>query len=261
MELLFSFVIGLLAGIVIAYFAFIKLTEASRGMLDVFKGGAKARGDWGEVVLERVLEVSGLQKGIHYHTQETYNNGDNSLLRPDVVVHLPDNRHVIIDSKAAFDKNTIKDHIKSLKNKFYEQIKDLNTPDFVIMFVPVEAVFVDVMRKSPDIFEFAWKNKVLLTSPSTLLAALKIIELTWQQENQAKNVVEIAEQGGKLYDKFADLIGDIEAMKNQLGKTAACLENMDKKLEGSRGLLQQVKKLKILGAKTSKSLQEKYSTK
>ncbi len=257
MELLLCFLVGLLLGIVVAYIAFIKLTQNSRDMLDIIKGGSKSRGDWGEMVLERIMEASGLQKGVHYLSQETYQNDEYKQLRPDFVICLPDNRHIVIDSKASFDRNRIKDHIKSLRSKFYEQIKGLNTPDFVIMFIPVESVFIEVMRKDSDIFEYAWKNKILITGPSTLLVALKTIELSWQRENQSRNVLEIAEESGKLYDKFVGLVQDIENVKGQFDRVLNCFEDMNRKLEGKRGLINQAEKIRELGAKTSKSLVEK----
>jgi len=257
MELILSFLTGLLLGIVAAYIAFIKLTQNSRDALDIIKGGAKTRGDWGEMVLERILEASGLQKGMHYLCQESYENEETGRLRPDFVICLPDNRQVVIDAKASFDKNRVKEHVKSLKARFYEQIKGLNTPDFVIMFIPVESVFIEVMRSDAGLFEFAWKNKILITGPSTLLVALKTVELAWQRENQSKNVVEIAEESGKLYDRFVGLVGDIETVKGQFNKVLVCFEDMNRKLEGQKGLIQQAEKIRELGAKTSKSLPER----
>lgn len=248
MELLLSFIVGLLLGLIIGF----------QKIHNLIQGGSQTKGAWGEMVLERILEVSGLQKDIHYFSQQTHKSLDNQLLRPDVIVCLPGNRHIVIDSKASFNAKSIKDHIKNLKSKSYETIKDLNTPDFVIMFVPVESLFADIMKKNNDIFEFAWKNKVLLVGPSTLLATLKTIELLWQKENQAKNVHEIAEESGKLYDKFVGLITDIDAVKHNFQKTLDSFDDINKKLEGRGGLISRAENLKFLGSKTSKSIPDKY---
>ena len=251
MELLLSFLVGLLLGGVAAFFAFNKLTENNRKFFDILKGDSKTKGVWGEMVLERMLEVSGLHKGVHYVCQQSYKSNEGELLRPDVVIYLPNNRHIIIDSKVFPDKNSAREHVKILKNRFYEQIRDLNPPDFVIMFVPIESVFADIMRNDTDMFEFAWKNKVLVVGPSTLLATLKTIELSWQRENQTRNVAEIAEESGKLYDKFVGFISDFDAVK-------ARFEDMGKKLEGRGGLIQQAEKIKALGAKATKQVPERY---
>jgi len=241
MELLLSFIAGLFIGLFIGY---LKISG-------IIKGDLKTKGVWGEMVLERILEASGLQKGVHYMSQESYKNGDNAVLRPDVVINLPNNRHIIIDSKTSFELNSTRDHIKGLKNKFYDQIKELNSPDFVIMFIPVESVFSDIMKKEIDIFEFGWRNKVLITGPSTIIATLKTIELSWQQENQTRNVTEIAEESGKLYDKFVGLVSDLETVKNRF-------EDMSTKLEGRGGLIRQAEKIKALGARASKRIPEKH---
>lgn len=246
MELLLSFIAGLFLGLIIGLYKITNIITSP-----------KTRGNLGEIALERILEVSGLQKGIHYLSQESCKSDENKLLRPDVIICLPNNRHVVIDSKVSLEVKTIREQIKNLKSKFYEEIKELNTPDFVIMFIPVESVFADIMRKDSNIFEFAWKNKVLITSPSTLLATIKTIELTWQKENQAKNVIEIAEESGRLYDKFAGLINDIELVKGHFAKVLNSFDDMNKKIDGRGGLLTQAEKLKALGAKASKQLPDK----
>lgn len=247
MESALSFLIGLLLGIVAAFIAFLKLTESSREIFGPAKNDPKTRGDWGEVVLERILEASGLQEGVHYLRQESYKGENDELLRPDVVIYLPNNRHIIIDSKVSFDKGKVRERVKGLKNRFYDRIKELNTLDFVIMFVPVESVFAGLMKKESNILEFGWKNNVLITGPSTLLATLKTIERCWQQHNRERNAAEIAEESGKLYDKFVGFITDFDAVRNRL-------EDMNKKLGGRDGLVRQAEKIRELGAKTSKQM-------
>lgn len=252
-----------------------RISREANNLATAIKGDSKTRGNWGEVILERILEASGLQKDIHYLSQQGFRDEDNHLLRPDVIIHLPNSRHLVIDSKVSlisYEKycnteensekylkeytGSVREHIKSLKNKFYQDIKDLNTPDFVLMFIPVESSFKLLLEADSEIFEFARKNRVLPVSPSTLLVTLKTIEIFWQQENQSRNVAEIAEESGKLYDKFVGMLSDIASLKNCFSKTLDCFENINKKLEGKGGLIRQTEKLKLLGARTSKEIPE-----
>ena len=191
---------------------------------------------------------------------------------------MPNSRHIIIDSKVSLlsyerfynseknDQNNLKDfinstkeHIKNLKSKFYQEIKDINTPDFVLMFIPVEGAFNLIFQQDGDIIDFAWRNKILLVGPSTLLTTLKTIELFWKHEKQTQNVIEIAEESGKLYDKFVGLLSDLENIKAYFDKTSESFESARKKLDGRGNLINQVEKLRDLGAKTSKIIPEKYS--
>jgi len=254
-----------------------KVCQEANNLAGAIKGNSKTRGNWGEVILERILESSGLQKGIHYSAQESFKNSENSLLRPDVVIYMPDNRHLVIDSKVSLisyekfcnsegdeEKHlkdflaSVREHIKSLKNKFYQELKGINSPDFVLMFIPIEPSFSLIMQNEPEIFDFARKNKVLPVSPSTTLAALKTIELFWQRENQNRNVAEIAEESGKLYDKFVGLLKEMGALKGCFSKALGCFDNINKKLEGRGGLIGQAEKIKLLGAKTSKEIPVDY---
>ncbi len=250
-----------------------RISEEANNLAKAIKGDSKARGNWGEVILERILEVSGLQKDVHYSSQQSFKGMEDNHLRPDVLINLPDNRHLVIDSKVSlvpFEKycneedekhlkeyvNSVREHIKNLKSKFYQEVKDINSPDFVLMFIPVEASFGLLIQSDAEIFEFARKNKVLPVSPSTLLITLKTVELFWQRDSQSRNVIEIAEESGKLYDKFVGLLGDIDVLKNCFSKTLGCFENINKKLEGKGGLIRQAEKIKTLGAKTSKEIPE-----
>lgn len=254
-----------------------RISEEANKLANAIKGESKIRGNWGEAILKRLLEVSGLQENIHYTLQESFQAENGSFCRPDVVIYMPENRHLIIDSKVSLisyekyynsedetDKNlkeyisSVKEHIKNLKSKFYQDIKDINSPDFVLMFIPVEASFSLLLDNDAEIFEFARKNRVLPVSPSTLLVTLKTIEMFWKQKNQEKNVAEIAEAGGKLYDKFAGLLTDIDVLRNYFSKTINCFDNLNKKLEGKGGLIGQVEKIRELGAKTTKEIPESF---
>jgi DNA recombination protein RmuC len=154
--------------------------------------------------------------------------------------------------------NSTKEHIKNLKSKFYQEIKDINAPDFVLMFIPTEGAFNLIFQQDSEIIDFACRNKILLVGPSTLLTTLKTIEIFWKQEKQTQNVIEIAEESGKLYDKFVGLLGDLENIKTYLDKTSECFDTARKKLDGRGNLINQVEKLRVLGAKTSKLIPEKH---
>ena len=255
-----------------------KICQEANNLTNALKGQVKTQGNWGEFILIRLLEISGLLENHHYTLQQTFKDSDNKILRPDVTIHLPNSRHLIIDSKVSLlsyerfynseknDQNNLKDfinstkeHIKNLKSKFYQEIKDINTPDFVLMFIPVEGAFNLIFQQDGDIIDFAWRNKILLVGPSTLLTTLKTIELFWKHEKQTQNVIEIAEESGKLYDKFVGLLSDLENIKAYFDKTSESFESARKKLDGRGNLINQVEKLRDLGAKTSKIIPEKYS--
>lgn len=254
-----------------------KLCKEADNLANALKGQAKTRGDWGEFILQRLLEVSGLIKNIHYSLQETFKDSENKILRPDVVIYMPENRHLIIDSKVSLlsyeryyndEKNreihlkefinSTKEHIKDLKNKFYQEIKEINSPDFVLMFIPTEGAFSLIFQQPDELIEFALKNNILLVGPSALLTTLKTVELFRKHEKQTQNVIEIAEESGKLYDKFVGLLCDLENIQNFFDKTAECFNTARKKLDGKGNLISRTEKIKELGAKTSKSIPEKY---
>ncbi len=226
-----------------------RICQEANNLTNALKGQVKTQGNWGEFILNRLLELSGLLENHHYSIQGSFKDFDNKTLRPDVIIKLPENKHIIIDSKVSLlsyeryynseDKsenllkdfiNSTKEHIKDLKSKFYQDIKDLNAPDFVLMFIPTEGAFNLIFQKDSEIIDFAWRNKILLVGPSTLLATLKTIELFWKQEKQTQNVIEIAEESGKLYDKFSGLLNDLENIKVYFDKTAECFETARRKL-------------------------------
>lgn len=241
------------------------------------KGDVKKQGNWGEVVLERILERSGLNEGEQgYRKQFSDSTEDGKRIQPDIVINLPDNKHIIIDAKvsllayeravnAADEKErlqavkehllSLKTHIKGLSEKHYQTARQLNSPDFVLLFIPVESSFGLAVQEDQELFSFAWDQKVVLVSPSTLLATLRTIASVWQQENQTRNAIEIARQGGALYDKFVGFVADLE----KIGKNISATQNsytdaMNKLQTGSGNLIGKVENLRKLGAKTTKEL-------
>ncbi len=254
-----------------------KISEEANNLTKALKGDVKKQGNWGEVVLERILERSGLNEGTQgYEKQYSDTSEDGRRIQPDIVINLPDNKHIIVDSKVsliAFEKAVnadteeerakhVKDHILSLKThckglseKHYQSARNLNSPDFVLLFIPIESSFSIAIQEDQDIFSYAWDLKVVLVSPSTLLATLRTIASIWQQENQTRNAMEIARQGGALYDKFVGFIADME----RIGKGISATQNtyndaMNKLHTGSGNLISRVESIKKLGAKTAKEL-------
>jgi DNA recombination protein RmuC len=254
-----------------------KISEEANNLTKALKGDVKKQGNWGEVILERILERSGLNEGQNgYEKQYSDTSEEGKRIQPDVVVNLPDNKHIIIDSKVslvAYEKAvnaeaederikyvkehllSLKTHCKGLSEKHYQSAKHLNSPDFVLLFIPVESSFSLAVQEDQDIFSFAWDLKVVLVSPSTLLATLRTIASIWQQENQTRNAIEIARQSGALYDKFVGFITDME----KIGKSISASQNnyndaMNKLQTGSGNLVRKVENLKKLGAKTAKEL-------
>jgi DNA recombination protein RmuC len=257
-----------------------KLSEDAENLTKALKGDLKKQGNWGEIVLERVLERSGLTKGQEYETQASTRGEDGQLLRPDVIIHLPEEKHLIIDSKVSLlayenfirsDDETeksrfmrqhvdsIRAHIRGLNEKKYQSAKDFDTPDFVLMFLPVEPAFSAALQTDPELFSFAWERKIVMVSPTTLLATLKTVASIWKQEKQTRNAVEIARQGGNLYDKFVSFIEDLQKLGNQLNTAQRTLDEATKKLHtGSGNLVVRAERLRKLGVKTGKTLPSQY---
>lgn len=254
-----------------------KISEEANNLTKALKGDVKKQGNWGEVVLERILERSGLNEGTQgYEKQFSYTSDDGRRILPDIVINLPDNKHIIVDSKVsliAYERAVnaeteeerakhIKDHVLSLKahckglsEKHYQSARHLNSPDFVLLFIPIESSFSIAIQEDQDIFSFAWDLKVVLVSPSTLLATLRTIASIWQQENQTRNAMEIARQGGALYDKFVGFIFDMEKMGKSISNTQNTYNDAMNKLHtGSGNLVSRVESIKKLGAKTNKEL-------
>jgi len=257
-----------------------KISEEANNLTRALKSDTKKQGNWGELVLSRVLERSGLVEGTEYETQTSTRNDEGNIIRPDVVVKLPDNKHIIIDSKVSLTAyeafvnsdddasrekflkqhiSSIKNHVKELSEKSYQNAEIFDTPDFVLLFMPLESAFSAAIQADNSLFGFAWDKKIVIVSPTTLLATLRTISSIWKHEKQTRNALEIAKQGGALYDKFFGLVTDMEKLGNQLNTVRKTYDDAHGKLTGGRGnLIKQVEKLKELGAKAAKSLPGKY---
>ncbi|GAB6074416.1 DNA recombination protein RmuC [Nautilia lithotrophica] len=239
-----------------------KLSTDAENLTKALKGESKTQGNWGEMVLERVLELSGLEKGREYEREVSLNDEDNRRYRPDVIVHLPNSRDVIIDAKTSLnayqeyikteDKTFIKAHIQALKKhiddlaeKRYENLKGVNSLDFIFMFVPVENALLLALENDPGLFEYAFKKRVVLVSPTTLLVSLRAIESSWRFERQAKNIDEVVKAAESLYDKVRGFTEDFEKIGKSLESAQKSFDNAKNKLTSGRGnVLRQVELLK-----------------
>jgi DNA recombination protein RmuC len=244
------------------------------------KGESKTQGNWGEVILERVLEKSGLERGREYEVQVSLKDDSGSRNQPDVIVHLPEGKDVIIDSKVSLkdyeayfsetdDKQravylkqhiqSVRGHIKELSSKHYQNLKGIRTLDFVLLFLPVEPAFTLAVQHDEALFTEAFSQNIILVGPSTLLATLRTIQSIWRFEYQNKNALAIAESAGKLYEQFVAFTQELEKIGDHLDKGHQAWENACKRLSHGRGnLVRQVETLKKLGAKTGKSIGEKW---
>lgn len=240
------------------------------------KGDVKVLGNWGENMLDQILEKSGLQKDIHYHRQRSAKDAEGDQRFLDVIVELPERRNLVIDSKvslrayeesvnapddaarlAGLDRHVeaLRKHFRDLGAKRYQDIHGINTPDFVLMYVPIEAAFFAAIAREPGLFAEALDHNVVLITNSTLLATLRTVAHVWRLADQQKHVLEIADRGGKLYDKFAGFVEDLQAVGDALGKARKAWEDASTKLHtGSGNLVSQTEKLKQLGARAAKSL-------
>lgn len=254
----------------------LKISDEAHNLTRALKGDVKKQGNWGEVILERILERSGLTEGREYKKQESFTDDHGQRFQPDVVVHLPDQKHIIVDSKVSlvayerlvnadnekdrgqFTKEhlqSIRSHIKGLSEKHYQQSSSFNSPDFVLLFVPIESSFSVAVQEDQDLFAYAWENKVVIVSPSTLLATLRTIASIWQQENQTRNAQEIARQSGALYDKFVAFLADMEAIGKSIDSTRKTYDSaLNKLYSGSGNLVRRAENIRKLGAKTTKEL-------
>ena len=253
-----------------------QLSADATGLTNALKGSSQRQGSWGEMVLERILESSGLRKDHEYRVQESVTGPEGNRDRPDVIINLPEGKHLVIDSKnSLLDYNdhvngttepereqaagrhivSIRTHINGLSKKDYRSLHSLNTVDFVIMFIPIEPAFMLAIGRDPNLFTHAWDKNVLLVSPSTLLFVIRTVSLLWKQEQQRSQWQEIALQGGKLYDKFSDFVGDLTKIGDQLRLTQKSYDAAFNKLKDGRGnLLVSAEKLHKLGLKVKKPL-------
>lgn len=265
-----------------------KLTEMNRQMsqdatnlTNALKGDAKKQGNWGEVVLERVLERSGLTLGQEYKREDVVEGSEGEVIRPDVIIYLPDNKHIIVDSKVSLvayeryvstdddfvrEKSikehilSIRNHVKGLSEKNYQNARNINTPDFVLLFMPIEAAFAAAVQNDSELFSFAWEKHIVIVSPTTLLATLRTIASIWKQENQTKNAQEIARLSGTLYDKLVGFAEDMEKIKTNIDRADKAYDEALKKLKDGKGnVIRTAEKIKELGAKTgNKTLPEAF---
>jgi len=254
----------------------LKISDEANNLTKALKGDVKKQGNWGEVILERILERSGLTEGREYQKQESVLSENGQRFQPDVVIHLPDQKHIVVDSKVSLvayerlinadnEKNrpafvkehllSVRSHIKILSEKHYQHSPNFNSPDFVLLFVPIESSFSVAVQEDQDLFSYAWDNKVVIVSPSTLLATLRTIASIWQQENQTRNALEIARQSGALYDKFVAFIADMESIGKSMESTRKTYDQAVNKLySGSGNLVKRAENIRKLGAKTTKEL-------
>jgi len=258
------------------------LSEETAGLTRALKADTKQQGNWGEMVLESILERSGLQKGINYETQFSTKGLNDETIRPDVIIRLPEKKHLIVDAKvslSAFERyinadedkdqkkaiaehiHSVRAHVKELYDKSYQRGKDINSPDFILMFMPIEASFSAAVKADDTLFQFAWERNIVIVSPSTLLATLMTIANIWRQENQKENAREIAKTGGQLFDKVAGILEDFDKMKKQLQTVDKTVGDMESKFTGRGGLVSKVEKMREMGASTSKKLPGAYEQK
>ena len=253
-----------------------RFAEQANNLASALRGSSKAQGAWGELILERILQAAGLRSGHEYHAQENYAGENGKRAQPDVVIHLPGERHLVIDSKVSLihyeahsiaendaarslaaesHTSSVRAHIRSLAEKNYQTLYGLNSLDFVIMFLPIEPAFMLAISRDDKLWEQAWQRNVLLVSPSTLLANLRTIAYIWRQEQQNRNAQEIAQQCAKLYDKFVGFVDDLEDIGKKLGQTQKSFDDAKSKLVSGRGnLIRQAEQVKKLGVKPSKNL-------
>jgi DNA recombination protein RmuC len=253
-----------------------QLSKDAHNLTSALKGQAKTQGNWGEFILERVLEASGLRKGHEYDVQESHTRENGSRAQPDVVVHLPEDRHLIVDAKVslkAYEEyanaetdhqrdsamkrhlDSVRGHIKELSEKNYQQLYGLKSPDFVLMFIPVEPAFMLAIAYDSDLWQDAWKKNVLLVSPSTLLFVLRTVAHLWRQEQQNRNAQDIASRGSELYDKLVGFVEDLDKLGDRLNQAKDVYDKAYGKFTAGRGnVIRQAEMLKELGVKPAKQL-------
>lgn len=243
-----------------------RVEEETSGIIKALKGDSKIQGDWGEVLLERSLEVAGLERDKDYILQGQglgLKTEDQRHQKPDVVIMLPENKTIIIDSKVSLgsmfkdDSNSLKkslqNHIDDLSSKKYQMNTKLNSPDYVIMFIPMENIIAEIYREHSELFEYAYKKNVVISGPLSILPIIRTVSSLWRISKQNKNSEEIARQAGLLYDRFSSFVSDVDKVKKSLSRVSEDFENLDKRLHlGKDNLVQRSQKLKELGAKTSK---------
>ncbi|WP_290699898.1 DNA recombination protein RmuC [Lacinutrix sp.] len=256
-----------------------QMTKEATNLTKALKGDSKMQGNWGELVLERVLEKSGLEKDREYFVQQNFTREDGTRVLPDIVLHLPDNKKMIIDSKVSLTDyeryvnaedeereaylkahiNSIRRHVDQLSEKKYEDLYDIESPDFVLLFVPIEPAFAVAINADNSLYNKAFEKNIVIVTPSTLLATLRTVDSMWNNEKQQQNAIEIARQAGALYDKFHGLVTDLTGVGKKIDAAKTDYSAaMNKLVEGKGNLVTSVEKIKKLGAKAKKALPEAF---
>ncbi len=253
----------------------LKITQEAENLTKALKGDSKMQGNWGELVLERVLEKSGLEKDREYVVQQSFTREDGSRVLPDVIINLPDGKKMIVDSKVSLTdyeryvnaeedvkEKFLKDHLSSLRKhvdqlsaKKYEDLYTMESPDFVLMFVPIEPAFAIAINTDVTLYNKAFEQNIVIVTPSTLLATLRTIDSMWNNEKQQRNAIEIARQAGALYDKFEGFVSDLTKVGKKMDEAKSEYKGaMNKLVEGRGNIIISIEKLKKMGAKAKKSI-------
>lgn len=258
----------------------LEIKNEASNLSKALKGDSKKQGNWGEVILERVLERSGLTKDQEYRLQVSMLDEQGRRLQPDAIIDLPDDKQLIVDSKVslvAYERlvnsdneeerslllkqhiQSVENHVKELSAKNYQNLYGIHSPDFVLLFMPIESALSLAVMQKPDLFSDAWDRRVVIVSPSTLLATLRTIAAIWKQERQNRNVLEIAREAGALYDKFVGFLSDMQQIQVHLDKASEKHEDAMRKLSSGPGnVVRKIEVLKTLGAKANKQIDGKY---
>ena len=255
-----------------------QMSKETSNLTKALKGDSKMQGNWGELILEKVLEKSGLEKDREYFVQQSHTNTDGNRVYPDVVIHLPDGKKMIVDSKVSltsYEKyineeeeslkigflkehiNSIKRHVEQLGSKNYQDLYQIESPDFVLLFIPIEPAFAMALNEDTSLYNKAFEKNIVIVTPSTLLATLRTIDSMWTNQKQQENAVEIARQAGALYEKFEGFVADLIKIGKKIDESKVEYQGaMNKLVDGSGNLIKRVENLKKMGAKTNKSLPE-----
>jgi DNA recombination protein RmuC len=254
----------------------VKMSDETRSLTQALKGDSKVQGNWGELVLESILESSGLRKGEEYLVQDSHTQVDGTRLQPDIVVRLPEGRHLVVDSKVSItayarhaeslDADTaqielnahiqsLRQHIQGLSSKNYSSLYGVGSVDFVLMFIPIEPAFLLALKSAPNLYQEALAKNIVLVCPSTLMATLRTVAHLWRQDHQNKNALEIARQCGALYDKFVGFIDDMEKLGQRIDQAQTSYHDAFNKLKTGKGnLIRTAERVRELGVKPSKAL-------
>ncbi|WP_130736492.1 DNA recombination protein RmuC [Flavobacterium sp. J27] len=255
-----------------------KMSKETVNLTKALKGDSKMQGNWGELVLERVLEKSGLEKGREYEVQQSFTNQEGNRIMPDVIINLPDGKKMVVDSKVsltAYERyineedetaksiilkehvTSVKRHVDQLSDKNYQDIYHMESPDFVLLFIPIEPAFALALNEDNTLYNKAFEKNIVIVTPATLLATLRTIDSMWTNQKQQENAIEIARQAGALYDKFEGFVSDLIKIGKKMDEAKSEYGNaMNKLVDGKGNLITSVERLKKMGAKAKKALPE-----